>query len=240
MSAIVGFWRRQFLLPPTRAQTVWDVLTGMLLPLACLAGDRMLFGRMNHLFVGSIFGPARIFCYGFILTEVVLLGLWILLRRRLRRSAGYFTGPLLAGWLFCGVAGLALLPLSVVGVIVVVGVLGFSPWFTGFAFFRNWRMARALSETAGGSGRFRLTLAGIVFAVTPALVLHTRGEYLVRRLVETPASERRLEQARRFPLFPLRELVGAWKVEPDPGRRAALSNAHLALTGSPLDPGLRD
>jgi hypothetical protein len=240
MSATPGFWRRQFRLPPTGAQTAWDLLFGMVLPLACLAGDRILFGRVRHLFNGSIFGPARIFCYGFILTEVVLLGLWILLRRKLTRSAGYFSGPLLAGWFFSLLAGLYLFPFSIVGLVVVIGVLGFSPWFAGFAFFRNWRMARLLSGTPGGSGGRWLTLAGILFAVTPAIALQARAEYLVRRLVEIPSSERRLAEALRFPLFPVEALIEAWRAEPDPVRKAALSNAHALLTGSPIPPGDRD
>jgi hypothetical protein len=237
MSTRPGFWRRQFALPPTAAQTVWDVLFGVALPLGCLIGDRILFSNARDIFQGSVFGPLQVFAYGFILTEVALLGLWILLRRRLGRSAAYFTGPLLSGWLFSLVTGLLLFPFSLVGLLVVIGMLGFSPWFTAFAFYRNWKMARALSWAAGGTRRGWLTLAGVVFAITPALALQARGEYLIRRLVESPASSRRLEQAIRYPRLLLRteELVDAWKAERNPDRKRELSGAYYSLTGMRIE-----
>ncbi|HLF93304.1 MAG TPA: hypothetical protein VJB14_07575 [Planctomycetota bacterium] len=177
MSTRPGFYGRQFLLPPSRAQTVWDLLFGILLPLGCLAGDRLLFGRSaivapGRLFEGSIFGGAAPAAYTFILTEVGLLALWILLRRKVTGSAAFFAGPLLAGWGFSLVLAIGLLPLSLVGLIVVIGVLGFSPWLTCFAFYRNWKMARLLcADHVSRTRRLLLSLAGIVFAVTPALAV---------------------------------------------------------------------
>lgn len=232
MSDRPGFWRRQFLLPPTSAQTTWDVLFGIVLPLGCLLGDQILFGKDNPVFEGSVFGQWRLLCYGFILTEVLLLGLWLLLRRRTTRSAAYFAGPLLAGWIFSLVLALALFPFSLIGLLVVIGVLGFSPWLTTFAFYRNWKMARTLS---GGRRRFWMSVAGIIFALTPALALQSWGDRLARRLIESPQSSRRVEQAARFPLFPADRLVSAWRRERDPERKIALSRAHERLTGKPIE-----
>lgn len=183
-----GFWRRQFRLPPTSRQTMWDVLFGICLPLACLAGDRVLFwgGR----FIGhgddpvgwSLFGDFAVLAYAFIVTEVLLLGLWILLRRKLTRSSAFFSGPFLAAWLFSLLLATVLLPVSVVGLVLVIGILGFSPWLTFFAFFRNWRMTRLLSsDHVSKRRRFWLTVAGVVFAVTPALALHHHRD-LVRSI----------------------------------------------------------
>jgi len=236
MSTTPGFWRRQFLLPPTRAQTVWDLLMGCALPLGCLAVERILFGRMSFPFRGSLFGPFQVFSTGFILTEVLILGLWLVLRRKLGRSAGYFAGPLLAGWFFALALGLLLLPASALGLFVVIGLFGFSPWLTAFTFLRNWKLACTLSRSAGGVRRLWLGVAGIIFALTPALALHARAGYLVRRLIESPHSTGRIEQARHFPLFPVQELADAWDREEDPDRRAALSEAHYALTGSRIQP----
>ena len=235
MSTRPGLWRRQFLLPPTRAQTVWDFLFGVALPLGCLAGDRILFGRRHDFFDGSIFGPAQVFAYAFILTQVILLGAWILLRRKVTRSAAYFAGPLLAGWLFAFGLGVILFPFSVVGLLAIIGALGFSQWFAGFVFFRNWRMARALAPASSRQRRPWLVIAGIAFAITPALALQARGDYLVRRLVENPLSSRRLEQASRFPLLRTAPLVEAWQSEKDPDRKVALSRAHERLTGQSIE-----
>jgi hypothetical protein len=227
MSTRPGFWRRQFLLPPTRAQAAWDVLFGIALPLGCLTVDRILFGG-NHrtFFDGSIFGPTQIFAYGFIVTQVTILAAWMLLRRWLTRSAAYFTGPLLAGWIFSLVVGLILLPFSVFGLLVVIGALGLSPWLTGFVYFRSWRMARALAPPSSRSRRFWLSIAGLAFAITPALALQVRAEYLIRRL----------GQASRFRLIPTAERVEAWAFEQDAERKVALSQTHERLIGLPIRP----
>ena len=237
MSTRPGFWRRQFFLPPTRSQAVFDLLFGVALPLGCLAGDHLFFGLHLHhdFFDESIFGPAQAFAYGFILTESLILAAWILLRRWLTRSAAWFAGPLLAGWFFAFAIALILFPFSLVGLVAIIGALGFSPWFTGFVFFRNWRMARVLAPESSRSRRLWLAIAGIVFAITPALAIHARGDYLVRRLVENPLSSRRLEQASRFPLLRTNVLVEAWRCERDPDRKLALSRAHERLTGEPIE-----
>lgn len=181
-----GFWRRQFRVPPTSGQTIWDALFGIVLPLGCLAGDRIIFGKgwfAGHgedPFGRSIFGELAVLAYTFILTEVGLLALWLLFRRKLSRSAAFFSGPFLAAWIFALVLGAVFFPFSVVGLIFLVGILGFSPWLTFFAFFRNWKMARLLSrEHVSGRRRFWLTLAGIVFAITPALALQVQKDRLV-------------------------------------------------------------
>ncbi len=177
MSTRPGFFRRQFLLPPSRAQTVWDLLFGILLPLGCLACDRLIFGNRpgtsgSILFDGSIFGGAAPAAYTFILTEVALLAVWILLRRRVTRSAAFFAGPLLVGWVLSLVLAIGLLPISVIGLIVVIGFLGFSPWLTCFAFYRNWKMAGILcADHVSRKRRLLLSLAGIIFALTPALAV---------------------------------------------------------------------
>jgi len=231
MRSPFGFWSRQFQLPPTTAQAVWDVLFGMVLPLGCLVGDQILFGGENHVFRHSVFGTWWVLAYSFILTEVGLLGLWLVLRRRVHRSAAFFAGPLLAGWIFSFGTALAMLPLSVIGLLFVIGILGFSPWLTTFAFYRNWKMARQLS---GQGRRLLLTLAGIVFAVTPAIVMETRGDYLIRRIIQEPSSSSRIDRARWQPFLPVDKLEAAWQAERNEARKLALADAHVRLAGRKL------
>jgi hypothetical protein len=167
MSRPFGFWRRQFLLPPTQAQSTSDVLAGIALPVAWLAVDQLLLGDYRFFHSRGYVGTLWTMAYAFILTEVGLLGLWLLLRRRVHRSAVFFSGPLLAGWVFSSVAALLLLPISMVGLMFAVGILGLTPWLTAFSFFRNWKMCRLL---AGGRRWPLLTMAGIIFAITPAIL----------------------------------------------------------------------
>jgi hypothetical protein len=191
-----GFWRRQFRVPPTPGQTFWDLLFGIFLPLGCLAADRVIFG--NGWLAGhgedpigaSIFGDLAVLAYTFILTEVGLMTLWLLFRRKLTRSAAFFSGPFLAGWVSALALAMIFFPFSVLGMIFVVGILGFSPWLTCFAFFRNWKMARLLSmDHVSGRKRFWLSVAGIVFVMTPAIALQSQKDHLPSKLARVVATD---------------------------------------------------
>jgi len=184
MNTGIGFWRRQFLLPPTRPQTFCDLVFGILLPLGCLAADQVLFGRTpladdsHSLFVGSVFGNMAVLAYTFIGTEVALLAFWMLLRRKIARSSAFFAGPLLAGCLFSLVVAVFLLVPSLIGLVIIIGALGLCPWLTCFSYYRNWKLARTLARGSGSTGRtFWFSLAGMVFAITPALALQTLMEH---------------------------------------------------------------
>jgi hypothetical protein len=162
-----GFWRRQFAGEPTRAQTRFDLIVGVLLPLFCLVADPIVFSRYD-----SILTRYRWLAYTFIVIEVVVLGLWLALRRRLTGSAAFFVGPLGAGGVFAFLIGLGILPISVVGMLVVIGVLGFTPFFTSVVFFRNGVRALARSRGQGSPGaRVAIILAGILFIGTPSLLV---------------------------------------------------------------------
>src|SRR5687768_12115342 len=124
----------------TTRQRVFDAVAGIALPLVCLITDPGVFAGW----------PYRPVAYTFIGTEIVVLAAWLVLERRLQTSALFFAGPLVAGGGFAFALGVALLPLSVFGLLLLIGILGFTPFFTAFSFargglraFRRGRVGRA-------------------------------------------------------------------------------------------------
>lgn len=146
----------------TKRQRTYDWIAGVALPLVCLLADPGVFR-------GWAYRPVA---YCFIGTEILTLAAWLLLRTRLQGSALFFAGPLAAGAGFAFALGIALLPLSLFGLLLLIGVLGFTPFFTAFAFLRN----GLLAFQRGRAGRRKAAVlavvaAGALFAATPSLAV---------------------------------------------------------------------
>jgi len=150
----------------TRKQRIFDGVSGVALPLVCLLADPGVFRGWSY----------RPVVYSFILTEVVILGAWLLLQKRLQGSSLFFAGPLAAGGGFALALGVALLPLSLFGLLLLIGVLGFTPFFTAVAFLRNgWRAFLRGKAGRGGTTVAAVVLAGVLFAATPSIAVLYAG-----------------------------------------------------------------
>ena len=129
---MAGFWKRQFALPATLAQRWCDVIFGIAAPVLCLYFDPAVF-RPG---LGAEFGylrPVRIFAYLEIAFSIIVL-IYYLVRRR---PSSFVSGVLAGGALFSFVLGMAMLPLTLIGLILIVGVFGLTPFVTSFVFLRN-------------------------------------------------------------------------------------------------------
>lgn len=150
----------------TRKQRIFDGVSGILLPLVCLLADPGVFRGWSY----------RPVVYSFILTEIAILGAWLILQRRLQGSSLFFAGPLVAGGGFALALGVALLPLSLFGLLLLIGLLGFSPFFTAAAFLRNgWRAFRRGKAGRSGTTVAGVVLAGVLFAATPSIAVLYAG-----------------------------------------------------------------
>lgn len=150
----------------TRKQTVFDAVSGVALPLVCLLADPGVFRGWSY----------RPVVYSFILTEISILAAWLILKRRLQGSSLFFVGPLVAGGGFALALGVALLPLSLFGLLLLIGVLGFSPFFTAVAFLRNgWRAFCRGKTGRGGTTVAGVVIAGMLFAATPSIAVLYAG-----------------------------------------------------------------
>jgi hypothetical protein len=150
----------------TTRQKAFDAVAGIAFPLICLLADPGVFAGWSY----------RPVVYSFIGTELMLLAAWLVLQKRLQASALFFAGPLVAGGGFALALGVALLPLSVFGLLVFIGLLGFTPFFTAFAFTRSGlRAFRRGRVGRGGTTVAAIVLSGVLFAATPPIAVLYAG-----------------------------------------------------------------
>lgn len=130
-----GFWSRQIRGEVTIEQSLFDVVFGVFAPIGCLIFDPVVFrgGILGSpLFAGWLTAGWCAIGLGFI-----SLALWLYVRR----PAPLLAGMLLAGALFALLLGIVMLPLSLIGLVMVIGIFGFMPFVTAFVFWRNFRRA---------------------------------------------------------------------------------------------------
>jgi hypothetical protein len=234
-----GFMRRQFDVRATRGQKIFDVLVGVALPLVCLYFDPVVFRSTG--FGRPLLGGYRMFAYAVIGLEVALLAAWLTFGERVREWGAMLGGALMAGALFSLVVGVVLLPFSVIGLMFLVGALGFSPLLAAFVYWRNGRRALRASATRLEGTRRALALAfGATLALGAPAYAHLRVARAVSHAVEqlTAGDEAQaLAATRRLKVFgwlaPVEfdSLARAYAREPDAAKKARLAHAYRELTG---------
>src|SRR6185295_4765290 len=160
-----GFWKRQFTGEPTKGQNRYDVIFGIVMPILCLLMDPIVFKGF-----GGILSYWSGMAYAFIGAEILVLAFWLYLRGLLGNAALCFAGPLLAGGVFALGLHAFMLPLTLRGMLLLIGFLGLTPFFTSFVYFRNaWRAWTEDCDPMGRATRISILLAGMAVMILPSL-----------------------------------------------------------------------
>ena len=247
-----GFWRRQFDGAPTRAQRRFDVTFGIVMPLLCFYFDPIVFRSRYYNSHHGVYSGFRVYAYTISALEMVALCAWLLAAGRAGRRPAALAGMLLAGALFSFSVGFSILPYSFLGLLVIIGVLGFVPFLTAFVYLRNgWRAAGAVGRAGKGSpGLAAVALAcGFFFALGAPGVAQVSVTNEVKAALADVRAGRELSPAR---LKALRaagadsgprvydELVWEYRDERDPARLARLAQAYAEITaGGDIERRLR-
>jgi hypothetical protein len=236
-----GFWRRQFDDAPTPLQRKFDVAFGVVMLVLCYVFDPIVFtgGFMDE---GGLYSRYQFYAYTISALEMVALCAWLFSAGRAGRRPAALAGMLLAGALFSFFVGLTILPYSFIGLIILIGALGFVPFLTAFVYLRNgWRAAGAVGHAGKGSPALAAAALafGFFFALGAPAVAHVSIESEVSAALADVREGRELSPAR---LRALRvaaaasgtaaydELVWEYHGEPDPARRARLAKAYAEIT----------
>lgn len=133
--------------------TMFDATWGLLMPLVCLVCDPFVFKDQPELIDGAFdlvqmadfrrpkFRAESLAFYCLILWQMLFVLLWLTARPWLRLLAGFWLGSFGAGVMLAGVMALLLALPATVGLMVGVGLLGFTPMFTTYAVTRRLREA---------------------------------------------------------------------------------------------------
>lgn len=237
------FWRRQFLDNVTTPQVIFDVSLGIVLPILCFLFDPIVF---TSSFGGGLF-PPDLFQYKFLVylfstLSILTLSLWLILRSRTGLLSGIIAGILLSGSVCSLLIGILILPLSILGLLVLIGVFGFTPFFTSFVYLRNSVRAFNAAKTHLSQPKLSaLLLLGALLAIGPPVMAHWQ---INRRITESMnallrgdihSAESATQRLRYVGwAVDLDQLVWAYAKETDQTRKDNLARAYKEITGKDI------
>ena len=161
-----SFLARQFAIEPTKAQNNFDFAFGVFLPVVCFLFDPIVFKSASFPGEPPVWDEYQFFAYSMSAVQIVAMLAWLLLRRYLQSFAGPISGVLILGGLFSFLIGILILPLSLIGLIFLIGAAGFTPFVTSFVYLRNGiRGLRAHEINSAFQSRFQVALASAVIAL---------------------------------------------------------------------------
>lgn len=241
------FWPRQFSNTITKAQVRWDVVLGIILPVLCFIFDPIVFKGNIHdggtPFIPISLTQFKLFVYFFSALAILTFALWLWLGSKVGLLSGILAGIMLAGAAGSFLIGVLILPLSLIGLMFLIGALGFIPFFTAFVYLRNG--IRALN--AAKLKFVQPKLAGaVVLGVALVVGVPALSHWQVNKMVaqsmadilrsdggSTEAAVRRLQYVGWA--ADLDQIVWAYAQEQEPSRKQNLAGAYREITGSEIE-----
>jgi hypothetical protein len=244
-AARLPFWQRQFGPQPTLGQKLFDLMAGVMLPMVCIWFDPIVFNGSERGW-GGMFSAYALGGYLFIFVEVLVLLLWLLLGRRLAVLSGFVGGMLSAGAFFACLLGIALLPLSLIGLMMFIGVLGLSPFVTSFVFLRNGIRALRNGDTPRRPRlRWIVAVLGAALVVGVPAAAQREVNHIVSRLTLSEGDERPEQRAieiqcarwvvRCCGAGSVDALVDAYDREEDPDAKKRMADVYHEITGGNIE-----
>lgn len=242
-----GFWRRQFAQKATRPQLVFDLAFGVIGPVLCFVFDPIVF--RSGLAGPPLFPEYQIFVYFLSGLEIMVLCLWLLSGAAFRSWNGLIGGALICGGIFCVTVGLVLLPFSAMGLMLGIGLFGFTPFLTAIVYLRNGVRAWH-SETENTSTILRaanLVLSLLLVLGGPALLSNAIHGFVTNSVNAMLAGDSQRALAAAQGLKPLRYFAGseinrivqAYIAESDPARKQLFKICYQEITGEDIEVRVR-
>lgn len=256
-----GFFRRQLSPPTTRAQTVFDVLFGIVAPILCFVFDPIVFrGRFDD----ALLPQFQSLAYMVSAIEILVLIIWLVWGRSFRPAPRFAGGMLMAGALISLVIGVVILPFTLMGLMFGIGIFGFIPFLTFAVYLRHAKSAFQLAANpspgpqglvqpremarSGAGAWIGATIVGCVLVLGPPAGLNFVASMFVSQAMNAvlSADERKADLAideiryLQFLASPqLDKLVLAYEQENEQSRKEQLKQRYLKLTGTDIEQRLR-
>lgn len=129
------FWKRQFQNEMTKNQKAFDSVFGIILPVICFFFDPIVFRTTGY--AEGMLGMFKPFAYLLSYFSIMSLLAFLLWGAKLKWLNGFLSGLFAVGAAISFGIGVFLFPFSVIGLIILIGALGFTPLFTSFVYARN-------------------------------------------------------------------------------------------------------
>ncbi len=229
-----GVWARQISGLGTAGQRWFDVMFGIVAPVVCLIFDPGVLRADGP----ELFGPlkeARLFAYLVIAAGILGLGYFLVTRR----ASLFLAGMLHGAALFSLAVGVVLLPMSVLGLLFVIGVLGFTPFVSGFVMWRNAQRCREAAMARGNGWRVVALGAAMMLGVPMGVQasLWMLANRAMARVIGGGGDVSREVRVLRLVRVAARTdaIVEAYQRTDDVRERARLAAAYGEITGEKIE-----
>jgi hypothetical protein len=239
-----GFWVRQFGPNRTRGQDVFDVIFGLVLPIACFLVDPIVFKS------AAVFGPPlledfQLIAYVVSAIEMGAFLVWRTFPKRVSTFAPAFAGIFLAGAFFSIVVGLAILPFTLLALLMVIGLPGLTPFFSAFVYLRNGiRAMRVQPNDSTLALRFVVAVLGaMLFVGLPVrasiqidkAMSVSVDTLLVGNAIEAEAAAKQLKKYRFVSTKHRNQIAFAYARESDPVKKDIIKRAYQDMVGEDIE-----
>jgi len=238
-----SFWRRQFASSMTIPQLTYDVIFGIVLPILCFIFDPIVFSGRG--FVTHIVPLAQYksLVYFFSAISIVTLVVWLLTYRTLKSAGGIIGGILLSGAVCSLLIGILILPLSLIGLMLIIGVLGFTPFFTAFVYLRNGVRAMKSAESYVSHAKLVSSLlSGALLVIALPYAAYAAVNGMVSQSIDdlTKDDPQAVENAIRRLKYvgwsgDMDKIVWSYSKERDQIRKQNLARAYKEITGNDVE-----
>jgi hypothetical protein len=238
-----GFWQRQFSSDSTTYQVMFDVVFGILMPVVCFYFDPgIISGGTVRSFSPML--PHAVLVYSLSAIAISTLVVWLCFARRIKATGAIIAGVFVSGAVYSFTIGIIILPLTIVGLLFIIGILGLVPFVTGFVYLRN--AIRAIRSANAFLGRPSLATA-VSVGLLIAAGLPAIGEFSISRIVTQSMNQLLTQQdSRSFEEAVARikylgwaddmdKLVRAYESEPNRQRKDRLAKAYKEITGREIE-----
>ena len=228
----IGFWQRQFQSETTLKQQIFDWLFGIILPVICFAFDPIVFNGNKP----TILSEYKPFAYLLSFASIIALLGFLLLNKRLKWLNGFLSGFFALGGTISLIVGIRIFPYSLVGLIILIGALGFTPLFSAFVYWRN--AVRAYKYAQSVLGKQTLIYSAILSVlfgfVTPYLInMKIQQDLKEIENGNIPTIQKKTDELSIF--SPILNPVNIWEAsfheEMYSPRKKALRDSYKALSG---------
>jgi hypothetical protein len=230
----VGFWARQRSGPGTAWQMAFDVAFGIVAPVLCVAFDPGVLRPDGWEFFGPL-QDVRVFVYLVIGLGLAALSYFLVTRK----SSWILAGGMYAAALFALFLGVVMLPMSALGLLLVIGIFGFTPFVSAFVMWRNARRCR--ESAVRGNAVLGVVLGFLILLGAPGMVqgvLATVGNRAMGRVIGGAGRDvsADVRMARLVRVATRTDaIVFAYQKSADLGERARLARAYEEITGVSLE-----
>ncbi|MGE0534514.1 MAG: hypothetical protein AB7O68_06035 [Pirellulales bacterium] len=241
---ILSLWRVG---PEHQAMKRWgvDASAGVVFPLLCFYYDAAGEGKMPTAMGMFYGGPIQVAVYVAVGWQIAALLSWLLSPWRPIWLVGLWGGTMAVGAIVALAIGIVMLPLTFIGLFVLVGVLGLCPWYASFVYFCNAREAFRAIDRGGAPNR--LGVAGFVIGALLAMFVPAAADIWVRRDVRQLVTAVQMGNQGKVDAITQRLLYVAppqylqpvrveYNLSSDPALQAQLDNIHRQIAGAGVAP----